>query len=248
MDTILVTGARQGLGLEFTRQYAAAGWRVLATCLEPESATELKEVAAGEDGRVSVHELDVDNHDQVDALSKELTGEAIDLLLNNAGRAGNVEDNFGTLDFEDWQKVIRTNLFGPAKMAESFIDHVARSEKKLIVTVASGLASLELNAEGREVLEYDNYEGSGLGPGGLLYYRTSKVALNMLNRNLADFVRGRGITVLGVAPGHVRTEMGGWDAPALPEDSVRAMRDVIANAGIEGAGKVILYDGREYPW
>lgn len=248
MATILVTGARQGLGLEFTRQYAAVGWRVFATCLEPHSATELRNEAANTGGRVTVHELDVDNHVQVDALSKKLEGESIDILLNNAGRAGNWEDTFGTLDFEDWQKVIRTNLFGPAKMAEAFIEHVARSDKKLIVTVASGLASLELNAEGREVLEYDNYEGAGLGPGGLLYYRTSKAALNMLNRNLAVFVRDRGITVLGVAPGHVRTEMGGWDAPGLPEDSVRAMREVIANAGIKDTGKVILYDGREYPW
>ncbi len=248
MATMLVTGARQGLGLEFTRQYAADGWRVLATCLEPHSATELQELAASAAGRVIVHELDVDNHERVDALSKELAGESIDLLLNNAGRAGNWEGTFGTLDFEDWQKVIRTNLFGPAKVAEAFIEHVVRSEKKLMVTVASGLASLELNAEGRDVLEYDNYEGPGLGPGGLLYYRTSKAALDMLNRNLAVFVRDRGITVLGVAPGHVRTEMGGWDAPGLPEDSVRGMRQVIANASIEDTGKIILYDGREYPW
>lgn len=248
MTTILITGARQGLGLEFTRQYAADGWRVLATCLDPDSAAELQEVARAAEGRVEIHELDVDDHGQVDALSKELAGEAIDLLLNNAGRAGNWEDTFGSLDFEDWQKVIRTNLFGSAKVTEAFVEHVARSEKKLIVTVASGLASLELNAEGRDVLEYDNYEGSGLGPGGLLYYRTSKAALNMMNRNLAVFVRGRGITVLGVAPGHVRTEMGGWDAPGLPEDSVRAMREVIAKSGIEDSGKVILYDGREYPW
>lgn len=188
MTTILITGARQGLGLEFTRQYAADGWRVLATCLDPGSATELQEVARAAEGRVEIHELDVDDHGQVDALSMEISGEAIDLLLNNAGRAGNWEETFGSLDFEGWQKVIRTNLFGPAKVAEAFIEHVSRSEKKLMVTVASGLASLELNAEGRDVLEYDNYEGSGLGPGGLLYYRTSKAALNMMNRNLAVFV------------------------------------------------------------
>ena len=70
----------------------------------------------------------------------------------------------------------------------------------------------------------------------------------MMNRNLAVFVRDRGVTVLGVAPGHVRTEMGGWDAPGLPEESVQAMREVIANATIEDTGKIILYDGREYPW
>lgn len=248
MPTILVTGARQGLGLEFVRQYAAEGWRVLATCLDPNSANELNDLAGRARSGVTVHELDVDNHDQVDGCAKELAGEPIDLLLNNAGQAGNWEGTFGSLDFVDWQSVIRTNLFGPAKVAEAFLEHVAGSERKLMVTVASGLASLELNTEGRDVLEYDNYEGQGLGPGGLLYYRTSKAALNMMNRNLAVFVRNRGVTVLGVAPGHVRTEMGGWDAPGLPEDSVRGMREVIANAGPNDSGKVILYDGREYPW
>ncbi len=70
----------------------------------------------------------------------------------------------------------------------------------------------------------------------------------MMNRNLAVFVHDRGVTVLGVPPGHVRTAMGGWDAPGLPEESVQAMREVIANASIEDTGKIILYDGREYPW
>ena len=123
-------------------------------------------------------------------------------------------------------------------MAEVFADHVAASERKQIVTMASGTGSLAWNQPGRP----------GPEGGGLTYYRTSKAALNMLNRNLAAFVRDRGITVLGVAPGHVRTEMGGWDAPGLPEDSVRGMRQVIANASIEDTGKIILYDGREYPW
>ena len=87
MPSVLVTGARQGLGLEFCRQFAAAKWQVHATCLDPATAEDLKALDAEHDN-VAVHELDVDDHDQVGHLAEGLSGEAIDLLLNNAGRAG----------------------------------------------------------------------------------------------------------------------------------------------------------------
>ena len=78
---VLITGANRGMGLEYARQYAADGWRVLATCRDPGAAKEL----AALDGDVEIYALDVTDHGQVQSLAKTLRKETIDLLLNNAG-------------------------------------------------------------------------------------------------------------------------------------------------------------------
>ena len=99
MASILITGARQGLGLELARQCAAAGWRVLATCLEPGTAEDLDELAAAHPDRFSIHQLDVTNHAEVEALGSALHGTAIDVLYNNAGTKGPEEQDFGAIDY-----------------------------------------------------------------------------------------------------------------------------------------------------
>lgn len=234
MPTILVTGARQGLGLELTRQYAGAGWSVIATCLQPETAADLKAVT----GAVQIHDLDNDNHAAVDALAARLRGTPIDVLYNNAGIKGGEHQDFGSYDYEMWMRVLRTNLLGPMKMAEAFVDHVAASNRRLIVNMASGHASMAWNVP----------EPPGPPPGKLLYYRTSKAGLNMVTRNLANELRPRGITVLSLAPGHVKTEMGGADAPLDIVTSVTGIRRVIDATTPADSGRFLLYDGRTYAW
>lgn len=234
MPTILVTGARQGLGLELTRQYAAAGWSVIATCLQPETAADLKSVA----GAVQIHALDNDNHAMVDRLAVQLRGTAIDVLYNNAGIKGGDHQEFGSYDYDLWMRVLRTNLLGPMKMAEAFVDHVAASTRKLIVNMASGHASMTYNVA----------EPPGPPPGKLIYYRTSKAGLNMVTRNLANELRPRGITVLSLAPGHVKTEMGGADAPLDIVTSITGIRRVIDAVTPADSGRFLLYDGRPYAW
>ena len=239
MTRLLVTGARQGLGLELVRQSAAGtDWDIIATCLEPDSAADLQAVAGSSEGRVSVRELDVDNHAEVDALAASLSGTAIDILVNNAGIKGPEVQDFGSLDYDRWTQVLHTNLLGPMKMAEAFVDHVAASDQKLIVTLASGTGSME----------YNHPDTRGPGPGGLIYYRTSKAGVNMITRNLAHELRGRGIAVLALAPGHVRTEMGGPEAPLSVEESVAGMLKVISSAGMAQSGSFLLFDGSTYPW
>ena len=155
MPTILVTGARQGLGLELTRQYAAAGWTVIATALHAATATDLKSVS----GAVQIHDLDNDDHAAVDALAARLRGTPIDVLYNNAGIKGGEAQDFGAYDYDLWMRVLRTNLLGPMKMAEAFVDHIAASDRKLIVNMASGHASMAWNTS----------EPPGPPPGKLLY-------------------------------------------------------------------------------
>jgi NAD(P)-dependent dehydrogenase (short-subunit alcohol dehydrogenase family) len=120
---------------------------------------------------------------------------------------------------------------GPMRVSEAFVDHVARSERKLIVTLTSGMGSLADNTSG-----------------GSIAYRSSKAAVNMVMRSLAIDLAPRGITCLVVNPGWVRTDMGGSHATLTPAESVNRLRDLIQTLGPAQSGKFFNHDGREYPW
>src|SRR5262245_41118880 len=129
MPSILVTGANRGLGLEFVRQYGVDGWRVFACCRNPGEASALRSLASN---RISLHALDVREHAQIEKLAAELKKEPIDILLNNAGTYGPNRMFLGQIDYDAWMEVLRVNTLGPIKMAECFLENVARSEKKII--------------------------------------------------------------------------------------------------------------------
>lgn len=237
MSSILVTGSDQGLGFEIVRQYAQEGWRVFATGLEVVASADLRELTQ-QYAALSVHAMDVTNRNQVANVARELSDTPIDVLINNAGIKGGDEQIVGALDFETWEAVLRTNLLGPMRVAEAFVDHVAGSERRLIVAVASGFGSLTLAEEGTP----------GPPAGGLIYYRTAKAGLNMITRTLAHDLAPRGITVVSIAPGHVKTEMGGADAPFEIAPSIASFRTVIEGITRADSGRFFLNDGSTYPW
>lgn len=240
MPTVLVTGASRGLGLELVRQYAADGWTVLACARRPADARELARVAAAAADRVQVHALDLCDFAQIDALAAQLADRAIDVLLNCAGtmgagsfaKQGLAMARFGSSDFADWERVFRINAFAPMKMAEAFVEHVARSEQRKIVALTTVLSSMARNSVG-----------------GLYPYRASKAALNAIMRSLAiDLGRRYGILAAPVHPGWARTEMGGPSADIDPATSVSGVRQVIAALTTERAGRFWMYNGTELPW
>ncbi|TAN46437.1 MAG: SDR family oxidoreductase [Methylococcaceae bacterium] len=231
MPIVLVSGANRGLGLEFCRQYAAAGWHTIATCRQPDRAPALQALADSH-ANLEIHALDVADCAGIDRLAAQLSGLAIDVLLNNAGVYGDNSGNgFGSLDYEQWQRVLRINSLGPVKMAEAFIDHVQRSERKLIVAVTSLMGSMADN-----------------GSGGSLMYRSSKAALNASVRSLALDLRPRRVGLLLVHPGWVRTDMGGMEAPLSVEASVNGMRCLIENFDLRHSGDFVDYLGKPLPW
>ena len=231
MATILITGANRGLGLEFTRQYLKEGWTVIAACRNPGAARGLQDLEAGSKGALTVVELDVTDGASVKRAAGRLQGRAIDVLLNGAGIYGQGGQKLGSLDYEDWRQVLEVNLLGPARVCEAFLDGLERSDRRLIVTITSGMGSLADNTSGGSIL-----------------YRTSKAAVNMLMRASALDLKPRGITCIVVNPGWVKTDMGGPNAKLSPEESIQAMRRLIAKLGPEDSGKFYNYDGREYPW
>ena len=230
MPTILVTGANRGLGLEFIRQYRDAGWRVYACCRSPNEAGELQALVAASSGRVTLHALEVTDHPRIEALAKELRDVALDVLLNNAGIYGPNNGGVGHIDYRAWAEVFAVNTMGPMKMAECFLDHVAKSERKVIASVSSQMASIAQNN------------------GGHYPYRSSKAALNMVMRGLAADLRPRGIIAVPLDPGWVQTDMGGAGAPMRPPESIRGLRQVIDGLRLEDSGKFLRYDGSEVPW
>lgn len=230
MPTALITGANRGLGLEFVRQFVQDGWRVHACCRDPKAAAALNELARGSSGAVQVHALDVADFAQIERLAGALGGEAIDLLLNNAGVYPR-ESDLGALDYAAWERALRTNALAPIRMAEAFVEHVARSQRRLIVSITSLMGSIGDN-----------------GSGGSYAYRSSKAALNMGNKSLSIDLRDRGITAVVLHPGWVKTDMGGAGAPIEAPESVRGMRTVISRLSLEDSGKFFDYEGDELPW
>jgi NAD(P)-dependent dehydrogenase (short-subunit alcohol dehydrogenase family) len=236
MSTVLVTGANRGLGLEFVRQYASQGWRVLAACRG--SSAELDALAEEYD-EVTIESLDVADHANIDALAQQLQGVAIDVLLNNAGMYGPVpfsqggvaHQAFGNTDYVNWQRVMQVNLFGPMKMAEAFITHVQASEQKKIVTLSSMLGSMGLNTIG-----------------GMYPYRTSKAAVNMMMHSMGIDLQKQGVLAVAMHPGWARTAMGGENAEIDPREGVIGVIDVIEQLSTDHLGQLNAYDGSVMPY
>jgi NAD(P)-dependent dehydrogenase (short-subunit alcohol dehydrogenase family) len=231
MPSALITGANRGLGLEFARQYLADGWQVFATCRDPASASALRPLAENSEGKLRILAMDITDPVSIHAAATEIDGEAIDLLLNNAGIIGPREQTIGNMDYNAWAKVLAVNTMGPMRISEAFVEHVARSDCKLIVTLTSGMGSITDNTSG-----------------GSIVYRSSKAAVNMVTRSLAIDFAPRGITCVVVNPGWVRTDMGGPTATLEPSESISRMRRLIATLGPEQSGKFFNHTGREYPW
>ena len=225
MPTVLITGANRGLGLEFTKHYAAAGWRVHACARNPD-APGLKAVA----GDVRTHKLEATDWDGIKQLAASLRGEAIDVLLANAGVAGEAAWELGSIDPGVWTQTFVTNALAPIKLAEAFADHVAASGHKLMIAITSRLGSVTLNEGGRYA------------------YRASKTALNMGWTCLSADMRSRGITCVVLHPGWVSTDMGGAQAPVTPPQSVAGMTKVIAAVKAADTGKFFNFDGAPLPW
>ena len=230
MPTVLVTGANRGLGLEFTRQYLAEGHAVIAMCREPSRAEALQSVARGAKGALTLVAADVTDGESVRRAAGEVQA-AVDILINCAGVIGARGQRLGSIDYEDWRHVLDVNLLGPARVCEAFLEHVARSSRRLTVTITSGMGSLADNTSG-----------------GSIPYRTSKAAVNMLMRSAAIDLKSRGITCVVVNPGWVKTDMGGPNATLSPEESVSALRRLIEKLGPGDSGRFYNHDGREYPW
>lgn len=227
MPTVMVTGSNRGIGLEFVRQYADAGWTVIATCRHPEKADDLKALA----GDVTVQAMDVGDPDSISAAKAAIGDTPIDILINNAGLLGGRVQDFGATDYDAMAEVLRVNVIGPLAVAEAFVGNLAAGEGKRLATVSSRIGSIAQNSSGHRYI-----------------YRPSKAGVNAVMKSVAIDLADQGVLVAILHPGHVRTDMGGPKAPVSPEDSVAGMRAVIDGLTPETSGHFFNYDGAPIDW
>jgi NAD(P)-dependent dehydrogenase (short-subunit alcohol dehydrogenase family) len=251
-ETVLITGANSGIGLEFTKQYAAKGWTVIATHRRSGVPETLAKVVA-EFPKVSVESLDVTNVAQAKALAAKLAGTPIDVLINNAGvyndrskcAAGDdacVGDyktqTFGNLDFALLDTIMAVNVKGPLIVSQAFYENVKASKLKKIVAISSSNGTIT---------------GELPHPWpGATFYRTSKAALNREMQIVATSVMRDGVTVVMFNPGPTLTEhqeyLRGNSMMIETSFTVGHMIDTIAKVTIDDSGKFLRYDGVPEKW
>ena len=247
-DTVLITGANSGIGLEFVKQYAAKGWTVIAT----HRRSGVPESLAGvlKDHRnVRVEKLDVTSSDDLKALTAKLSGEPIDLLINNAGvyndRSKCHDDecpgdwttqSFGDLHYDLLDTIMAVNVKGPLMVSEALLPNVKASKRKMIIAISSTNGSLT-----------DQLAGSGA-----IFYRASKAALNRAMQLVARAEQKDGVTVVMLHPGAVVTErqayLEGFKGMIEMPFSVTNMVATIDKLTIADTGKFLNYDGTTAPW
>lgn len=224
MPSIFITGTSRGLGLEFVRQYAAAGWSVTAACRDPSKAPELAELG------VETIALDLADAESVHRAADSLRGRSFEILLNNAGVYGEGQQ-FGRLSEAEWERVMLVNAIAPLKLTEAFLPHLLAGQKKLMVFLTSKMGSIADNSSG-----------------GAYIYRSSKAALNAAVKSLSIDLAPRGVTTLLLHPGWVQTDMGGPNALVSPVDSIAGMRRQIDAVEPGQPLKFLDYTGAPLPW
>lgn len=227
-ETALIVGASRGLGLGLARAYASRGWRVIGTVRSAGAKTGLHALADATEGRVRVEMVDINIPDQVAALRAQLAGERLDLLFVNAGISNGAGETLPLSSTEAFIRLMTTNALSPLRVIEAFADLVPADG--VIAAMSSGLGSVTNNTGG-----------------GWEIYRASKAALNTMLRSFAAR-RGDGRTVLAVAPGWVRTDMGGPNAAFDVETSVHGIVDTIADRRGRPGAAYVDYRGNDVTW
>ena len=238
MSTILITGANRGLGLGLVEEYAKDGWKIIATSRNPNNSDELLELANKNENNIEILQLDVEDLKSISDLSQVLQNTPIDVLANVAGyygkkivsEPGGLQE-FGSTDYEDWQRIIKVNIFGPMKICETLINNIELGNDKKIITLSSIIGSVGGNDQG------------------MMYaYRVSKAGVNAIMRSMAIDLKDKGIICIPLHPGWVRTDMGGPNADIDTKTSVEGMKRVIDSLSIKDSGRYMVYDGSELPW
>ena len=222
--TVVITGANRGLGLEFARQFSAAGYQVIGTARRPEAADELRSLG------VRIVKLDVVDSESVEQFATALGDGPVDILINNAGIGGRAL-SIDELDVDAVDRFFQVNCLGPMRVTQAVLPALRRGDRKLVVNITSMLGSIERNTRG-------GYYG----------YRESKAALNMFTRTLALELQPEGFTCIVMNPGWVRTDLGGPHARLSPQESIGAMITVIESLTAQDTGSFFSHGGERVPW
>jgi NAD(P)-dependent dehydrogenase (short-subunit alcohol dehydrogenase family) len=255
-ETVMITGANSGIGLEFAKQYAAKGWTVVTTHRRSVTPPSLAELQKKYGDKIRIEHLDVTNVDEATALQEKLKDMPIDVLINNAGVYNDrakcaAEDegcpgdwsnqSFGSFDFKLLDTIMAVNIKGPLIVSQVFYPNVKASKLKKLIAISSSNGTLTGEANPRP---------------GATYYRMSKAALNREFQIVASSVKDDGVTVLMFNPGPTLTEHQAYlgkneqysKMMLTTAFTVGHMIGTIDISTIKDTGKFLRYDGQTEPW
>lgn len=227
MANVAITGAGRGIALELVKQHFAQGDRVFALVRNPAGADELNALAAGSNGQVTVHTMDVASDASVKAGAADTGDAPVDILYNVAGIPGQVGPEIDHANFAEWSEVFNVNINGPMRTFQAFLPRLGKGSR--VVSFGSQV--------GASTWPYPGYEA----------YAASKAAVHQLMHAVALGVADRGIIVVSVHPGWAKTDMGGPNADLTPEESATGVRTVAENLTPEMSGGYFKWNGEVHP-
>ncbi|KTD23562.1 oxidoreductase [Legionella lansingensis] len=231
MKTILITGSNRGLGFEFVKQLSQQDTQIIATCRNPDKASDLQHYAKIR-RNIAIYQLDVTNDKEIKQLERTLNHLALDWIINNAGISGESGVTVGNIERENFLNVMNVNCLSPLKVSEGFLPLLLKGKDKLVINISSSMGSIGENQRGRSYA-----------------YRASKTALNCVMRSFALDVAEDGVNIMLLHPGWVKTGIGGPDAEMDVKASVQAMLAVIEKYHKNSHAEALRsYDGQLIPW
>jgi NAD(P)-dependent dehydrogenase (short-subunit alcohol dehydrogenase family) len=226
--TALIIGASRGLGLALAKEYLTRGWHVIAT-VRSTAHSGLHALLAEHKGQLEIESVDINETEQVQALHARLGQRSLDLLFVNAGIAPNPGTPIGEVSTDEFVSVMINNALSPMRFIETFHDLV--QTKGTIASMSSVLGSVASNTNG-----------------GWETYRASKASLNTLLRSFVARHATDARTYLLIAPGWVRTDMGGPEAMLEIDESIPRVVDVVERQNGRGGLHYLNYQGETVAW
>jgi NAD(P)-dependent dehydrogenase (short-subunit alcohol dehydrogenase family) len=240
MQRILITGSNRGIGLDLTRRYLERGEQVFATCRNPQSASDLQQLAAQYADRLSILALEVTDEASIAECVRQVGAQVdgIDMLLNNAGilpggvaaREPNI-GTFGQIEAAAMLRVFEVNAVAPVMIAQAFADLLRKGDQPRLINFSSDAGSITRRNNG---CDYS--------------YPASKAALNMLTRCLSGDFRGDQVIAVALHPGFIKTDMGGPNARLTLDEALPDLMRVIDGLKLEDTGQFFNWDGTKVPW
>ncbi|UPG74729.1 SDR family oxidoreductase (plasmid) [Roseomonas gilardii subsp. gilardii] len=229
-SSILLVGASRGLGHAMAAEFLRKGWNVTGTVRDGSTRTLLHDLAEEAEGRVGIETLDIRMPEQIEALRERLAGRVFDMLFVNAGTTNrDPAQTIGEVSTEEFVEVMFTNALGPMRVIERLEACVAPAG--LIGAMSSGQGSVANNERGQREL-----------------YRGSKAALNMFMRSYAARQGATPRPMALMAPGWIRTALGGAEAPLSIGDSIPSLVEVLLAKRERPGLEYLDYRGRTVPW